>query len=259
MRRDRHRRHARPDALLPGVDRHPVCSPTACRSSTSRARLRDPVQRRRWSSWRRSTWRSTSTSSSGRPRAALPKQMEWVCALGLMVTTRVAVPRDAAPAVQAPAALNSAASATGVTEVVEEPQQGGVERGRGFLLGPVAGAVDHRAAAEVGEQRRCIRSMPDGSITRTTSSGAADEARRHRHALGAEVLDDVEVGVEVAVVAHRAEEPAVGELVGVASRSASVEPRPSGPRSGRAASAILVRKPGALHRRQSPSPSRRDR
>ena len=49
--------------------------------------------------------------------------------------------------------------------------------------------------------------------------------------LRAEVLDELEVGVEVAVVAHRAEEPAVRELVGVRAadrpRSATV-PRDRG-------------------------------
>ena len=81
----RHRRHARPDGLLPGVDRHPAVRPQRavlrqadCGSASCSASA--------WSAWRRSTWRSTSTSSSGHRRAALPKQMEWVCALGLMVT-----------------------------------------------------------------------------------------------------------------------------------------------------------------------------
>ena len=81
----RDRRHDGDCAALPGLVRdQPV----------RRQRLvlagAEPVRHRRSacssSGWRRSTLRSTSTSSSGAPKPNLPKHMEWVAALGLLVT-----------------------------------------------------------------------------------------------------------------------------------------------------------------------------
>ena len=104
----RHRRHARHHGVLPRVVRDQlVRRAESSASSPARACSASAFSVVRVPGWPRSTWRSTSTSSSGARRGPV-EGLRVVRRLRPARHHRVAVPRDAATAGQAPRPVTAA-------------------------------------------------------------------------------------------------------------------------------------------------------
>ena len=106
---------------------------------------------------------------AGRERSECPRTYEWVSALGLLVTHRLAVPRDAPPAVQAPAALildvhrqcqpTAPALVEAAAASIAAAVLGGALSARGSSAAPFGLAV--HCCGHRRRERRDLRMAPD--------------------------------------------------------------------------------------------------